>query len=68
MYIPECSELFLTDVSSGADVLKYIFKPLSLNPVHAVFQGLLRGGGAAEEAERREVPQSLGGARPDEPG
>lgn len=32
------------------------------------FQRLLCGGGAAEEAERRKIPESLGGARPDEPG
>lgn len=40
----------------------------SLNPECAVFQGLLCGGGATEEAERGEVPESVGGARPDEPG
>lgn len=36
--------------------------------IDVVFQGLLCGGGAAEEAERGEVPESLGGAGPDEPG
>lgn len=35
---------------------------LSLNPVHAVFQGLLCGGCATEEAAGRKVPESLGGA------
>lgn len=44
------------------------YMSLSLSTVHGVFQGLLCGGGATEKAERREVPQSLGGARPDEPG
>lgn len=39
--------------------LEYV--SLSLSTVHAVFQGLLCGGGATEKAERREVPKSLGG-------
>lgn len=42
-------------------------KQLKPKPACAVFQGLLCGGGATEKA-KGEVPESLGGTRPDEPG
>lgn len=55
-----------TDVSSVTEILKKShslwYNSLKLSSVYAVFQGLLCGGGATEEAERREVPESLGGA------
>lgn len=67
---PHCLDLKCT--AAAANILKKMaslqYISLSLNRVRVVFQGLLCGGGATEEATRREVPKSLGGARPDEPG